>query len=291
MSKPLNFQCKWDSAETLPAAMLRAAGISFYQAHTQGEAMALVAEAKRKASGDAICRIPFCVLVEAEAFGANVHIPNDETGPTLREHRFTAVEQLAELKEMDVTCGRISEVLRCAAILKERGNMVALNVEGPFTILGLLLDSAELFKGICLQRALLEQVLAILENSIVNYIKAAAAAGAAIISYADPTGALELVGPKLYRELVGKSSYHILKRLESELTGALVHLCGISSLNLEQTGFCTAKPVAVPEAQTYGDGLRRIVTDHPDIKLVGYNCMKSTPVVMKQPVVWQMKLN
>ncbi|CQR72780.1 methylcobalamin:coenzyme M methyltransferase [Sporomusa ovata DSM 2662] len=290
MSKPIQFQCKWDTAEVLPDTILRSAGIGYYQAHTERQAMALVAEGKCIVERDSICRVPFCVTVEAEAFGAKVVIPEDNTGPTIRGYRFISIEQLAELDEIDLTCGRINEVLSCIAILRDRGNVIAVNVEGPFTILGLLIDSMELFKGICLHRELMVRTLHVLEKSIVKYIEACVAQGATIISYADPTGALELLGPKLYRELSGKSSYNILKKLENKLAGALVHLCGISSLSLERAGFCTAKPVSVPEAHTYGDSLCHIVAEHKDVRLVGHNCMKSTPVIQKNPVVWQIEL-
>ncbi|SDF58468.1 uroporphyrinogen decarboxylase family protein [Sporomusa acidovorans] len=290
MSKPIEFQCKWDTAEVLPEIVLHSAGIDYRQAHTERQAMALVAEGKCIVGGDSVCRVPFCVTVEAEAFGAEVMIPDDDTGPTIRGYRYTSMEQLAALDEIDLTSGRINEVLNCIAILRDRGNVVAVNVEGPFTILGLLIDSAELFKGIYLHREILEQALRVLENSIVKYAEACVAQGATIISYADPTGALELVGLKLYRELSGKSSYNILKRLEERLEGALVHLCGISSLSMERAGFCSAKPVAVPGARTYGDSLCRVAANQQEIKLVGHNCMKSTPAVQKNPVVWQIVL-
>ena len=290
MSKPIQFQCKWDTAEVLPEVVLESAGTSYRQAYTERQAMALVAEGKSILASDSICRVPFCVTVEAEAFGAKVEIPADDTGPTIKGYRFTTMEQLAGVNEIDLTAGRINEVLHCIAILTDRGNVVAVNVEGPFTILGLLIDSTELFKGIYLHRKLLEQTLQVLEKSIVKYIEASVSQGAKIISYADPTGALELVGLKLYRELSGKSSYNILKMLDGRLEGAMVHLCGISSLNMESAGFCSAKKVVVSGARTYGDSLCQVVANKPDIKLVGHNCMKSTPVVQKNPVVWQIQL-
>lgn len=290
MSKPNRFQCKWDTAEVLPESVLRSSSIGYRQAYSERQAMALVAEGKSILANDSVCRVPFCVTVEAEAFGAKVEIPEDGTGPTIKNYLFTALEQLEDLSEINLTSGRINEVLNCIAILEGRGNMVAVNVEGPFTILGLLMDTAELFKGICLERKLLEQTLLSIEKSIVKYAEACVAQGAKIISYADPTGAMELLGRKLYRELSGQSSYRILKSLEGRLEGAVVHLCGISSLNMEQVGFCTAKKVVVPGAQTYGDSLCQIVINHPEIKIVGHNCMKSTPVMQKEPAVWQIEL-
>ncbi|WP_425059599.1 hypothetical protein SCACP_01940 [Sporomusa carbonis] len=290
MNKTNEFQCKWDSAEEIPVSVIRSAGISFYEAHTDRHAMALVAEAKKKLDGDIICRIPFCVTVEAEAFGASVIIPDDETGPTLGDYKYTSLQQLAGISEIDLTGGRINEVLHCAEILKNNGNVVALNVEGPFTILGLLINSVEIFKGVYNYRQLLEEILHVLENSIVNYILAGVEKGVQIISYADPTGALEIVGPKLYKELSGQSSCNILKRVEKKLNGAVVHLCGITSLSLERSGLCTAKPVSVPHAQTYGESICQVLRTDKTIKLLGHNCMKSTPAVLKSPVVWQIQL-
>lgn len=289
MSKPIRFQCKWDSAESIPLDGLQEAGIGYRQAYSERQAMALVAAEKKRLEGDCLCRIPFCVTVEAEAFGAAVHIPDSPAGPTVREYRFRSLEELAALEELDLSRGRIHEVLQCARLLSGRGETVAVNVEGPFTILGLLLEPVTLFKSLYRQRRQVEEVLVRIEASIVKYMLAAEAHGAKIISYADPTGARELVGAKLFDELCGRSSWRVLKQAEAQLQEAVVHVCGIASLGLEQAGFCTAAALELDGVRSYGESLCW-VQQHRAARLVGHNCMKCTPAVLQQPRVWQLEM-
>lgn len=240
-------------------------------------------------AADVVCRVPFCVTVEAEAFGAALKMPDDDSGPRCDGYRFSRMEQLSQLTPMDLGKGRIAEVLKSVTLLKKAGGMVVLNVEGPFTVLGFLIDSATIFRGIIRHRILLEQSLALLEASLIDYIRTGIRSGADIISYADPTGALEIFGPKLYREVIGLSTYRILKTLESDTESTLIHLCGQTSRSLEKVGLCTAHPVEVPGGTTYGNNLCRFVHAKTPA-FIGHNCLKSSTRVLNRPSVWRIRL-
>ena len=298
MNKRSRFQCKWDSPETLPEERLKKSGISLWEAQTQGESMAVAAVAKKEEEHDSLCRIPFCVTVEAEAFGAwpsgsdpegSDPEGSDPEGSD-KPYRFSTLAEVAGMGELDFSSGTISEVLRCAEILTAAGEAVAVNVEGPFTILGLLLDPVQLYKGIYLEPEHLKVALTVIEDNLVRYMEALVDKGVKVISYADPTGARELLGGALFREWSGKSSYRILKRIEPVLKGTLLHICGVTSLSLEEEGFCKAQAVKIEQVRTYGESLCVVQQQHPEVRLAGHHCMKCTPAVMAQPVVWQIKL-
>lgn len=284
------FKCRGTNSEEIPESILHSTGISFYKAHTDRKAIAMVAAEKKNLDKDCICRVPFCVTVEAESLGAKVTVGNDSIGPRFTGgYAFTRLEQLAKMPEMDLTKGRIHEVLQSIRLLRNAGHIVALNVEGPLTILGMLLDGMVLYKGIGKQRQLVEQALRLVEERIVKYIEAGIEHGAQIISYADPSGVSEIVGPKIYRELSGKSSCNILKRLEGKLDGAVIHLCGKTSLSMKEAGLCTVKRLELAESLTYGEAICRFLNDD-NVKILGHNCMKITPLLMHTPVVWQIEL-
>lgn len=290
MNSKAEFKCRGIESEEIPDSILHSTGISFYQAHTNRQAMATVAAEKKKLDRDCICKVPFCVTVEAEALGANVAVGNDSTGPRFTGgYKFTSLEQLAEIPEMDLGKGRIHEVLQSIRLLRNSGHIVTLNAEGPLTILGMLLDTMLLYKGIGKQKKLVEQALQLVENRIVKYIAAGIENGAQIISYADPSGVMEIVGPKFYRELSGKSSYNILKRLEGKLGGAIIHLCGKTSLSMKKAGFCKDKRIELAGSLTYGEAICRFL-ENDKVTILGHNCMKSTPLLMQKPVVWQIEL-
>lgn len=269
--------------------MAKELGITCRNAHTDATAIGRMAVRRMEQANDLFCRLPFCVTVEAEAFGATVKMPDDDSGPRCDGYLFSRIEELLQLAPMELDRGRIAEVLNSISLLHKEGHMVALNVEGPLTILGLLIDSATLFRGIITHRQVIEQALGILEESLVRYIRQGIRHGASIISYADPAGTLEIFGPKLYREIVGLSSYRLLQQLEGTGEGALIHLCGQTSRSLEKVGLCTAHAVEIPGGTTYGNNLRRLVHANKTI-FIGHNCMKSSPLVLNRPTVWQIKL-
>lgn len=284
-----NCSCVRDDSESIPLFLVKELGITCRSAHTDASTIARLAIRRMEQGNDVVCRVPFCVTVEAEAFGAVVKIPADESGPRCDGYRFSGIEELRHLAPMELDRGRITEVLNSINLLHNQGYTVALNVEGPFTVLGLLIDSATLFRGIITHRPIIEQALSTLEESLVRYIRQGIHHGASIISYADPAGTLEVFGPKLYREIVGLSSHRLLQQLERTDEVALIHLCGQTSRSLEKAGLCTVHAVEVPEGSTYGHNLRSLVHANKPI-LIGHNCMKSTPLVLNRPIIWQIKL-
>jgi len=269
--------------------LVKELGITCRNAHADATGIARVAIRRMEQADDLFCRLPFCVTVEAEAFGATVKIPDDDSGPRCDGYLFSRIEELLQLAPMELGRGRITEVLKSITLLHKEGHMVALNVEGPLTILGLLIDSATLFRGIITHRQILEQALSILEESLVRYIRLGIRHGASIISYADPAGTLEIFGPKLYREIVGLSSYRLLQQFERTGEGAMIHLCGRTSRSLEKAGLCTAHAVEMPSGTTYGNNLRSLIHANKPI-LIGHNCMKSSPLVLNRPIIWQIRL-
>ena len=241
MEKLTEFQCfRTEHGEDLTADLISVAGTGFVLPYTERKAMALVAEMKKTHAKDCLCRIPFCVTVEAEAFGGAVTIPDDGAAPKMDGYLYDSLEQLANIREMDLDHGRISEVLGSAKILRQSGQFVVLNIMGPMTVLGLLIDNMLLYRGIHNHRELVERALSVVEDGLVQYILAAVNLGVEVISYADPAGQMEIVGPKVYEQISGRSTYRILKRVEGKLTGTIIHLCSRTSLSLEKGQFCAA---------------------------------------------------
>ncbi|KNY27981.1 uroporphyrinogen decarboxylase family protein [Pseudobacteroides cellulosolvens] len=288
-SNQLDFICSGESMELIPDSIVKNTGIPRSAAHTKKDSMALVSDEMRKMDNDTLCRLPFCVTVEAEAIGGDFRIGEEKTGPVLQGYKYKKIEELADIKEIDLEKGRIKEVLDAVSLLKLKEKNVVLNVEGPFTIIALLIDSMSLYKGIKNRRDLIESTLQKIEDSLFKYILEGVNKGADIISYADPTGDLGLVGPKIYREISGKHSYNLLKRVEGHLDNSIIHLCGKTSIAFEKTGFCVSKPVEVEAGLTYGEAIIRML-GRSDINFVGHRCLRSTPLIMKKPAVWKIEL-
>lgn len=287
MGKSIRFICKGDNLEEIPACLIKETGLSFPKAHTNKEDMTILAKELRKYRKDSISRVPFCITVEAEALGADVNLGDMKIGPRVGKYVFNDIKELENIGKMNLNCGRIKEVLDSVEMLKNQGETAALSVEGPFTIISSLIDPMVFYKGIRDNKEAIEKILKAIEDNIVNYILEGIKRGTKIISYGDPVGALDIVGPKVYKDYSGKTTYNILKRVEPYLQDVIIHLCGKTSIAFESIGFSKSKALVFYDDITYGEAINKILKERKDVKFIGNSCIKRTPLKITNSVVWE----
>lgn len=290
MSEVVDFVCVSDQLEEIPESIVRNLGLNFPEVHTKADYLATLSMEMKKHKKDNLCRLPFCNTVEVEALGGNIKLGDAKTGPRVESYAYSSIDELLEMGDIDFTSGRIREVLKAVEILSGTGELVVLNVEGPFTIITSLIDSRVFYKAIRKNKEIVNNVLTILEDNIVKYIKEGVKRGAKIISYGDPVGALDIVGPKVYREYSGKFSYNILKRVENEIGSSILHICGKTSTVFQNMGLIETRPIKLKEDITYGESIDYILKNRSDVRIIGHNCIKKTPLKLKNSTVWNIKI-
>jgi MtaA/CmuA family methyltransferase len=290
MENKVEFKCEGENLEQIPDIIIEKTGITFPEAHKDKNQMAILAKEIREYKKDTVVRIPFCVTVEAEALGGDIKLGDAKTGPRVRDYRFENVEAMQQMSEMNLESGRIKEVLDCVELLSNQGEVVSLNVEGPFTIISSLIDPINFYKGMRKNKEAVLNIIQVTEDSIVNYIIEGLKRGAKIISYGDPVGAMDIVGPKVYEEFSGKTTYNILKRVEKHLNGAVIHICGKSSVALVKLGFAETIPVEFPEDIKYGEAINFAIKVRKDIKFIGHRCIKKSCFMLGNKILWSIKL-
>ncbi|WP_077368312.1 uroporphyrinogen decarboxylase family protein [Anaerosalibacter sp. Marseille-P3206] len=291
MSKVIDFVCVSDQLEEIPESIVKNSGLKFPEVHTKAEYIVTLSKKLMKHKNDILCRLPFCNTVEAEALGGNIKLGDAKTGPRVESYAYSSLDELLDIEEIDLNNRRIAEVLKAVEILREQGETVVLNVEGPFTIITSLIDSRVFYKGIRKDSERVNQFLKIIEDNILKYIKEGINRGAQIISFGDPAGALDIVGPKVYREYSGKSTFNILKRVESVLGNSILHICGKTSTTFQNMGLIESHPIKLKEDITYGQAIEYILSNRMDVKVIGHNCIKRTPFKLKNSTIWDIKLN
>ncbi|MBB6218555.1 uroporphyrinogen-III decarboxylase [Anaerosolibacter carboniphilus] len=290
MEYTVTFKCEGENLEQIPESIMEQTGIRFPEAHLDQKQMMILAKELKKYKKDQIVRIPFCVTVEAEALGGQIKLGDDKIGPRVDQYLFSAIEELEGIKEIDLNTGRIKEVLDAVEGLSVENETVALNVEGPFTIISSLIDPMIFYKGIRKNKELIDKFMKVIEDNIVEYILAGIKRGAKIISYGDPVGSLDIVGPKVYQEISGRTTYNVLKRIEPFLSGRIVHLCGKTSTAFDKLGFSESHPIEMNEELTYGEAILQLMKDNQGIQFIGHACIKKTPFKMKKSIVWNICL-
>ena len=268
------FKCAGQDLEVIPEDAVAAIDSSYRDVYSRREAITAMALEMKRRKHDSVCKVPFCVSVEAEALGAHVRVENSIIPPALHGYACKSSDDLAVLPEIDFSRGRIHEVLESVRTLAGQGECVSVRVEAPFTILMMLMDLTRIAS--CFRRSpeVLYGALDHIGNQLAGYIRLATEQGARIISYADPSGIPDYIGSEFYRELCAKPTCRVLHKVRPYMQHGLVHLCGRTSAAMQNEDFCSAEQLPVVSA-SYGEALAE-VADMPDVWLVGHGCMQNT---------------
>ncbi|BAL84475.1 putative uroporphyrinogen decarboxylase family protein [Selenomonas ruminantium subsp. lactilytica TAM6421] len=275
IAKELSFDCLGEPERPITEEMCANAGARYAAVFSRAEDMVKAALEVKRRNQDVFCKLPFCVTIEAEAFGADVSLNSLYGVPAVSHFRYERVEDIPTLPAMDFSQGRVHEVLRAASMLSEAGETVILNMEGPFTILGQLVPSKQIYKGIYRQQEKLRSLSRWITSQLVRYAREAEAHGVSILSYADPTVAAELISPQLYTELCGEISYEVLQAIENATEKVVIHLCNKTSVAFQKAGFCTMERIVPKAGVSYGEALLQAI-QAPDVRCIGHGCIQRT---------------
>ncbi len=286
----INFKCTSDNLEEIPQDVINHTRLKFPETHTNMNDMVSLSKALRKYQEDTICKLPFCVTVEAEAMGADINLGDEKMGPRVSDYVFNSIDELVNIEEINLSRGRIKQVLGAVENLSNQNEIVSLNVAGPFTIISSLIEPRTFYSGIRKSREIVDQFMQVIEDNIVKYALEGVKRGARIISYGDPVGALDIVGPRVYKEISGRITYNILKRVGDNLENSIIHLCGKTSTAFEQLGFSKSEPIEYDEKLTYGEVIGDLLEKNEDVKIIGHSCIKRTPLKIKDSVIWRIEL-
>ena len=173
MSSIKDFKCTYDNGVLEHSKIVEELGFTFPDVYLHADKMAALSKRQKEKQGNSICVLPFCHTVEGEAMGGIITLGNEVAGPRAKEYLYTDYKELGEINEIDFTKGRIQEVLQACQILHEQGEHVMLEVSGPITILNVLIDIKQIFKGMHKDFEFMKSVFQKVGTQILRYIKEA----------------------------------------------------------------------------------------------------------------------
>lgn len=280
------FSCVSDKLENIPKELTESKNLKFPNVHENLIDMVEFSKIMKEYRKDIFCRVPFCMTVEAESLGAKINMGDEKYGPRAKEYAFKNLDELESIKPIDLTSGRIKTVLGAIHELKESGEIPILAVEGPFTILSSLIDSTAFYKELRKNPDQANEFLNFLEDEIVKYILSGIENGAKIISFGDPAGSIDIVGPKVFREYSGKIAKNIIEKVRSKEKNCIIHLCGLTSVALENEGMCKFNPLNC-DSETYGKAIYEIIHENTKTKIIGHNCIKKSIYKIPKNTIWE----
>lgn len=289
MQEIKNFHCMpTDEVNILPEE-LKKLNLIFPDVHFNHDSMIRLAELYKSKYKAKFCTLPFCHTVEGDALDGVINYGDDIIGPRAGNvYRCTSMEEVLDLPKIDYYKGRIHEVLLACKGLHEKGEVVLLEVTGPFTILDVLIDKKHVFKAMRKQPDIMKQVLDKLQEEILQYIKEAINHRVSIISYADPSGALNILGPKLMQQIVEQFTYGFLKKSDQIIKGkSIVLLCPKTSYSLIGTGKAEWKDVDLESEISYAEACVELIGKE---SFAGQMCIKNKSYILQNKKIKAVKL-
>src|SRR5699024_8800989 len=122
-------------------------------------------------------------------------------------------------------------VLEGIKYLKNRDFPVSVNVVGPITLATSILPTDEVYKGMSKDTKHMEKLLSIVEDFLIKYINKILELDVDLLSYADPTGTLDIIGTRLYKKISGPSYLRVLENINLQ-NNTIIHICPKSSTSL-----------------------------------------------------------
>lgn len=266
-------KCIGNEKELIPDSILEALGLSFEQVYDDACKIAILSKTFKAYRNSSYCKLPFSHTIEAEAFGSEV-VFDHKLGNRIKGYAIEEINSVEDIEGLDLSKGRIAEILKAVRILKKDGEDVVLDITGPITLGTAIIDSSLFFRASRKDIDKTNKLLKLIENSTVDYILEAIKNGVDVISYADPAGTIDIVGPRFFKDFTGKTIYNILKRFEGKLGNSVIHLCIKTSSSLESAGFLEVEKIKV-EGDNYYEMIKNAKKERKDINFIGHWCMNS----------------
>lgn len=291
MDKIIDFKCGYDNSVGIGKEILDKAQSKFPECYKKYGDLVRIAKELKKIEENSFCNLPFCHTLEGEALGGIINLGDENIGPRAKEYKYicTSVAELLELPEIDYKKGRIAEVLKACEKLRQEGEKVILSISGPFTIFNVLIDPIHVFKALRKKPELMQEVFNKLQKELLRFIEEAKKVGVSIISYADSSGGVNILGPKFANQIVNMFTYPFLKEAEKLIDkNMILTLCPKTTFALLGTQKAVWNDISVEEDIKYTKGIESVIGK---AKFVGQMCIKNKKYRLKNGVIKEVKLN
>ncbi|MEW6423227.1 MAG: MtaA/CmuA family methyltransferase [Bacillota bacterium] len=212
--------------QTATYEQMEKTGAYWPEANFRAQEMAMLAAGAYSVLGFDAVRVPFCQTIEAEALGCPIKDGGTKNVPSPADYPYKPDERPA-MPEDYLQRGRIPELIQALKLLKEMvGNeaLVIGGIIGPYSIAGSLIGVADLLRNSFRKPHLIEPFMAIGELAGRLLARELIKAGADAICIEDMMASLDMISPKIYREIVLPWQKKLLAELRDIPT--IIHICG-----------------------------------------------------------------
>ena len=288
MEKIKDYLCTYDNAVDITLKIIGHLELPIPEVYQESEYITQLAVKVQEEEKNLLCRLPFCHTLEGEALGGNVNFGDNKHGPRAKDYICKNLQEVLELPPIDVTKGRVAENLKAAKQLKNEGREVVFMLSGPFTILNMLIDSTQVFRGFRKEPEVFIEVFKKLGNEVLKIMEAALESGVNTFSYADSVGGVNIIGPKMAEFVLKEFTYDFVKKMEAMAKeDTLIFLCPKTAFALIGMDKAKFVPWEVQGEMTYSEAC---LLHRGKVRFVGQTCMKSGMRVLKNGILQEVRM-
>ncbi|WMW25226.1 methylcobamide:CoM methyltransferase MtbA [Methanolobus sediminis] len=234
---------KGESVDRMPAIsvtqtgtveQMEACGAFWPEANEDAEKMATLAEAGHKVIGFEAVRVPFDITAEAEFFGCDIKAGTKEQQPSVVGHIVKSMDDIAKLKDYDISKGRVGVVCEAIRILAEKyGNELPImgSMLGPFS-LAQHMNGDDWFMAIMTDEEFGHALMELTTEFNIAYAKKMVENGADTMVIIDPTASAMLIGDEFYQKFVVPAHKKIADAMRELNVATVLHICGDTTPSL-----------------------------------------------------------
>ncbi len=206
--------CSPENQEMISPELIQSLGIPPSRIYATAENIIKLADAAGETDGRGFVLLPFCHTVEAKALGADIKNADDTAGPRPGEYTLTRPEELAAV-DIAQSPDAVRLLEACHALSSE-GRTVVYQLSGPVSILSCMMPLNAFFKSWRKDPDTARRCLVGINCMLLRFAHELRAAGVQYISYSDPAGNRDILGPKYTRLMAEEFTRPFLKRLTEE---------------------------------------------------------------------------
>lgn len=224
---------------------------TFYEDH---RCLYTASKKVKEIKGSLFFELPFCHTLEAEALGAHIRYDDGWKNPRSGECRFDNIEILKKYLLESVynryddvlNTSRINSVLDCISFIKSKGERVSFEITGVFTVLDCMVDLNSIYKGLIKDNETVFEILDILGDLVLEFVKLLISRGVDIISISDSPADIDIIGPRSYKLVYDRFYKSFFKKLQSIYKNTAVFICPHMSkglINIEVARYISIKEI------------------------------------------------
>ena len=222
--------CPGGMMNAVVSELMQRCDIHWPEAHTDPQKMAQLAKAVYHHGLFENYGVPFCMTIEAEAFGAIVDMGDEKCEPHVVSYTLEDVSHYKKLPVLDTNKGRVSVVCEAIKLLKKDNKQVPVigNITGPLSVVTSVIEPIGFYRCIRRKSEEVHEAMKLINRGLLDFALAQVEAGCDLITISDPSGSGEILGPKYFEELVVSSINEIIDGVRKVYPDFpfIVHICG-----------------------------------------------------------------